>query len=255
MNFEKLKKSEFWKNENNLLELKNHKNEKKTKISLFYTSTPKLMIIGYTVLEIWHMTDVIVVFQFGQFFALLPPQQPKKWKFQINNNTWRYHPFTQLYQNSWLYAILFLRYGAWQLYRYNCYFSFWVIFCPLTPLPTQKMKISKKWKKHQDIMILHKCTKAHDDTLCCSWDMVRDGCNCCCFFLLWAMFCPFATLTAQKMKFQKIKKYLEILSFYTIAPKIMITSYTVPEIWHKTDVIVIFHLGPSFALLPSPTPH
>ena len=34
------------------------------------------MIICYTVLEIWHVTDVIVVFHFGQFFALLPPPQP-----------------------------------------------------------------------------------------------------------------------------------------------------------------------------------
>ena len=38
-----------------------------------YTSVPKLMIIGYTVLEIWCMMDVIVVFHFGQFFALSPP--------------------------------------------------------------------------------------------------------------------------------------------------------------------------------------
>ena len=29
----------------------------------------------------------------------------------------------------------------------NCYFSFWVIFCPFTPLTAQKMKIKKKWKK------------------------------------------------------------------------------------------------------------
>ena len=35
----------------------------------------------------------------------------------------------------------------------------------------------------------------------------------------------------------------------------MTTGYTVPEIWHNTDVIVIFHFGPSFDLLPSPTPH
>ena len=33
----------------------------------------KFMIIGYTVPEIWHMTDVIVTFHFGLFFAFLPP--------------------------------------------------------------------------------------------------------------------------------------------------------------------------------------
>ena len=37
----------------------------------------KIMIICYTVPEIWHMTDVISVFHFGLFFALLPPNSPK----------------------------------------------------------------------------------------------------------------------------------------------------------------------------------
>ena len=31
------------------------------------------MIIGYTVPEVWHVTDVIVIFHFGLFFVLLPP--------------------------------------------------------------------------------------------------------------------------------------------------------------------------------------
>ena len=33
----------------------------------------------------------------------------------------------------------------------------------------------------------------------------------------------------------------------------MIIWYTVPEIWHKTDVIVIFHFGLFFALLSPPS--
>ena len=40
---------------------------------IFYTSVPKIMIICYTVPEIWCVTDVIVIFQFELFFALLPP--------------------------------------------------------------------------------------------------------------------------------------------------------------------------------------
>ena len=53
-------------------------------IASFYTSVPKIMIIScYTVSEICCMSDVIVIFHFGLFFALfLPSQQPKKWKFQ-----------------------------------------------------------------------------------------------------------------------------------------------------------------------------
>ena len=49
-------------------------------------------------------------------------------------------------------------------------------------------------------------------------------------------------LTAWKIKISKNeKKYLEISSFYTSIPKLMIICYTFPEIWHVTDVIVIFH--------------
>ena len=39
-------------------------------------------------------------------------QNKKKWK----RKAWRYHNFTQVYQKSWsYYAILFLRYGVWQM--------------------------------------------------------------------------------------------------------------------------------------------
>ena len=70
---------------------------------------------------------------------------------------------------------------------------------------------------------------------------------------------------------KKMKKDLEISSFYTSVPKLMIICYTVPEIWCVTDVIVsfhfyflsflilvflilgvilVFHFGQCFALLP-----
>ena len=67
-------------------------------------------------------------------------------------------------------------------------------------------------------------------------------------------FLPFYPLTAQKMKISKKmkkKKRLEISPFYTSAPKTMILCYTALEIWHVTDIIVIFHFGLLFALLPS----
>ena len=35
------------------------------------------MIIGYTVPEMWHVTDVIVIFHFGLHFSLLPPNSAK----------------------------------------------------------------------------------------------------------------------------------------------------------------------------------
>ena len=52
---------------------------------------------------------------------------------------------------------------------------------------------------------------------------------------------------------KKKKKHLEI-SFYTSVPKIMIICYTVPVVWHMTDVIFIFHFQLFFALLPPPPP-
>ena len=82
----------------------------------FYTSVPKLMIIGYTVLEIWCMTDVIVVFHFGQFLPFYPLNSPRNENIKkLKNYVWRYHSFTQVHQKSWLYATLFLRYGMWPM--------------------------------------------------------------------------------------------------------------------------------------------
>ena len=62
------------------------------------------------------------------------------------------------------------------------------------------------------------------------------------FFLSsWTICCPFTPLTARKIKIsEKWKKHLEISSFYTIAPKLMIIGYTVREIWCVMDVIVFF---------------
>ena len=84
------------------------KNEKKKKkkhleISSFYTSVTELMIICYTVPEIWHMTDVIVIFHFGLFLPFYPPK-----------STWRYHHFTHVYQKLWLNDVQLPRNGVWQ---------------------------------------------------------------------------------------------------------------------------------------------
>ena len=37
---------------------------------------------GYTAPEIWHVTDKIVIFHFGLFFTLLPPNSPKNQNFE-----------------------------------------------------------------------------------------------------------------------------------------------------------------------------
>ena len=91
-----------------------------------------------------------------------------------------------------------------------------------------------------DIIILHFCTTNDDHVMYGSWDIEYNRQN---FLSFQAIFLPFYPLAAKKMKISKQwKKYLEISSFYTSVPKIMIICYTVPEIWHATDVIVFFYI-------------
>ena len=49
------------------------KMNKNVRRSSFYISVPKIMVICYTVPEIWRVTDVICIYHFRLFFALLPP--------------------------------------------------------------------------------------------------------------------------------------------------------------------------------------
>ena len=142
-----------------------------------------------------------------------------------------------------------MMHGSWDIERDRQNFlSFLTIFCPFTPPNNPKNENFRKMKKaSEDIIILHMCTKYHGHMLYCSWDMTCDRCNC--YFSFWAIFCPFTPLTAWKIKIlKKWKKWLEISSFYASIPKIMMISYTIPQIWCVRDVI-IFHFGPFFALL------
>ena len=45
-----------------------------------------------------------------------------------------------------------MMYGSWDMVRdRQNFWQFWVILCPFTSLTTQKIKISKKWKKCSEI--------------------------------------------------------------------------------------------------------
>ena len=109
----------------------------------------KIMMIWYTVPEIWHVTDVIVIFHFGLFFALLP----KKWKFQKMKKT----PGDIIILHKCIKNHDHMLYCSWDMTcdRCNCYFSFWANFCPFTPLTAQKIKISKKEKKEKKAWRCH----------------------------------------------------------------------------------------------------
>ena len=130
-----------------------------------------------------------------------------------------------------------------------CHFGLFLAFYPIkNPKKNQILKKIKN-KPPGDIIILHKCIKNHDFMLHVYRDIVDDRCNC---FSFWAIFCTFTQLAAQKIEIsKKWKTWLEISSFYTSEPKIMIICYTVPEIWCVTDVIIFFIL--CFFLLFYPT--
>ena len=70
-----------------------------------------------------------------------------------------------------------------------------------------------------------------------------------CYFELFFVLIPGVTTWKIKILKNWKKKIQEISSFYNTITKIMILCYTVPEIWHIADVIVIFHFGLFFALL------
>ena len=68
---------------------------------------------------------------------------------------------------------------------------------------------------------------------------------------------PPTPYSAKNKNFKRMKKVpadIIILHKCTKNHDHMIICYTVPDIWHVLDVIVIFHLGLFFALLPSDRP-
>ena len=74
------------------------------------------------------------------------------------------------------------------------------------------------------------------------------------FFLILDRFLPFYPLNNPKNQIlKKRKKHLEVL-FYISLPKIIIISYTVPEIRRVTNVIFIFHVGLFLPFYPTNDP-
>ena len=138
-------------------------------------------------------------------------------------------------------------YGSWNI-RCNRqkFLSFWAIFCPFSPLTTWKIKFSKLKKTPEDI-ILHICTINDNHMMYGSWDIEHDRQN---FLSFPTIFCPFTTLTTQKIKFEKQKKKKTsrdiILHMYTINDNHMMYGFW--DVKRKTDFLC--HFGQFFALLP-----
>ena len=150
----------------------------------------------------------------------------------MKKNCWGYHHFTHVYRKPQSYEVQFLRYKVTQIFVVILGHFFGL----LPPLTTQITKILKKWKNPLDISSFY--TSVPQMTV--MWYMVPEISTATEFFHhLWPFFAvlppPPLSLTARKKKIsKKLKRHLEISSFYTSAPKFMIISYTVPKIWHVT---------------------
>ena len=162
----------------------------------------------------------------------------------INENHMMYDYWTIHHKVTIQPYVWFLRYGV----QHN-FFSFWTIFCSFTPPPPplnnpENQNFESMKEVLRDTIIIHKRTTNGNYMMYGSWDMKCDRQT-----SFWTIFCLFTWLKTQKIKFLKTwKRCLEISSFYSSVPKIMICY--VPEIWHVTDVISIFHFGLFFTLLP-----
>ena len=108
----------------------------------------------WTSYDIWFLkykvqqTEVFVVL--GHFLPFQPPNNQENQNFKIEKSTWRYYYFTHVHHKWKSYDVWFPRYGVNDGQNF---LSFWTVFCPFTPLTTQKMK-----KTLGHTIILHKCT-------------------------------------------------------------------------------------------------
>ena len=168
--------------------------------------------------EIWSATDIIF-YHFVPFFC----------------------PFTLL--TTWKIKILKNEKSMEELSHYTCVPQMTIIWCMVPEIWSTRHNFLSLFGyvllfyapnnlENQNFEKMKKYTKNHDHMPYCSWDMVRDECNC--YFSFWAIF-PFYPRNSprnQNLK-KKRKKRLEI-SFYTSVPKIMI-RHTVLEIRRATD--------------------
>ena len=100
----------FYHSPSTSLKNKNFKTMKKGLEISFYTSV--LKNYDHMLYCSWDMVcdGCNCYFSFWAIFCTFTPLRARKIK--LKKNAWRYHHFTLVYQNSWLYAILFLRYDV-----------------------------------------------------------------------------------------------------------------------------------------------
>ena len=148
--------------------------------------------------------DKMKLVSLGHFLPFQPPDNPENQNFE--NNTWIYYHFTHVH-HKWQSHDYGMVPEIWNM-KEIIFCFFWTAFCPFTPPMdpgNQNFEISKNTPG--DIITL---------TI---WCMVPE---------IWSVkdrvFCHFGSFFAllphnlQNQNFEKMKKNLEILSFYTSVP-------------------------------------
>ena len=152
-----------------------------------------MTIIWCMVPEIFSTADSIFVI-LDHFLHFYPPNNPKNQNFEKikkpPGDIITFHMCT-INENH-------MMYGSWNMEHVKDNFVILDCFLPFYPCNNPKNQNFEKLKKTAgDIIILHKCTKNHDHMLYFSLDMVSNRFN---YFSFWAIFYPFTSLTAQKVK-------------------------------------------------------
>ena len=145
--------------------------------------------------------------KFRSILSLLPLKTQKikilkKWR-----TCWRHHHVTHVCQKSQLYDVRFLKYGA-QRTDFFVILDHLLLFYPPNNLQSQNFQKIKKASRATTI--LQVCTINGNHMMYASWDLVGERRN---FLRLWTVFCPFNSLTTQKIKILKkwIKKPGDII--------------------------------------------
>ena len=123
--------------------------------------------------------------------------------------------------------------------RFICHFG--ALFVLLPPNNLKNQNSGKMKKTPGDIIILQMCTINYNHMMYGSWNIECDGHH---FLSLWTIFHPFTHKNPKNQNFEKRKKAWRYYHFTQVYQKSW-SYYTIPEIWHVTDVlprdVIILH--------------
>ena len=145
----------------------------------------------------------------------------------MKKNARRYYHFTNVYHKWQSHDGWFLRYEAWQT-ELSIILNQFLHFN--TPNSLKNKKFEKMKITTEDVIILHMCTRNDNYMMYGSWDIKCDRQN---FLSFWTIFYP--PNNPEKQNFEKMKKHLEILSFYKCVPKMTIIWSMFPEIYSLSN--------------------